>query len=455
MSATHHYSADSLIAIAFIDVAVMTGLSGAFGTVARRCRQPAVVGEIVAGIALGPSLLGLLPGDLPHQLFPTAVLPYLNLLAQFGLALFMFGVGYELELTELRGQSRDTALVSTFSIAVPFLLGVPTGLLLYSGHSSVNGHRVEPLALALFAGSAMSITAFPVLARILTERGLARSRIGTLSLTCAAIGDFVAWCTLAVVVAVVAAGNSARLVRTLGGSAVFLLVVVLVLRPGARWLVGTPWWRRQSRSTVLGVVLIGVLLCSGATALIGLHPVFGAFAFGIIAPRAQVEQVTAGVGSTIEQMSTLLLPVFFIVTGLSVDLGSIGLAGVPSLLLVITVACASKFVGAAGAARLAGYDRRRAGAIGLLMNTRGLTELIILNIGLGLGVLDRALFTILVIMALVTTVMTGPLLDLVYPPLRQRQDAQDARDAAIPLAEPFPDHRTAVDAPLAPGAEVR
>jgi Kef-type K+ transport system membrane component KefB len=416
----------------FADLAVLLLLSMALSVVARWCRQPAVIGEIVAGIALGPTVLGLISPDLPDRLFPAEVRPYLTVLAQLGLALFMFGVGYELDGSQLRRQGRAATVVSLASIVLPFGLGVAAALVLHPAHDVVAGQPVSALALALFLGAAMSITAFPVLARILTDRGLQRNRIGTLSLGCAAINDFVAWCLLAVVVAVVSAGDAGGLVRTVIGSVLFLAFVVAVLGPAVRRLVDGRWAARQARTTLVLLAVVAALVCAAVTARIGLHPVFGAFAFGVVLPRRRTEQVAPGLGATVEQLSAVLLPVFFIVAGLSVDLGHLGWSGLGALALVVPLAIIGKFVGAAGAARLVGFGPRQSAAVGLLMNTRGLTELIILTIGLELGVLDTELFSIMVVVALVTTVMAGPLLAWVYPPAVQLADELPAEAELVP-----------------------
>ena len=282
----------------------------------------------------------------------------------------------------------------------------------------------------------MAITAFPVLARILAERGLQRNQVGTLSLSCAAINDVVAWCVLAVVV-VISAGTSSGLARTLIGSVVFLGVLVGFLRPAVVRLVDSRWAARQSRSVLVALAVIGTLAGAAATSWIGLHAVFGAFAVGVIVPRRRAEAVVPDLGRTLEQLSLVLLPVFFVITGLNVDLRGLGVDGVLALLLVIPAACLGKLVGAAGAAWVAGFGLRQATAVGLLMNTRGLTELIILTVGLQLGVLDPTLFAVMVVMALVTTVMAGPLLQLVYPPhLRQADTVTDAPPP--PAAGPVP-----------------
>ncbi|MEU5543942.1 cation:proton antiporter [Streptomyces sioyaensis] len=395
-------------------LALILAAAYVFARLAQRARQPVVVGEIIVGIVLGPSVLGLLPGDLVDVFFPAEVRPYLQVLSQLGLVLFMFGVGYHFDGSHLRGHGRQVTVVSLSSVALPFALGA--GLFcvldpwLTASDMTVDGVLVP----ALFLGAAMSITAFPVLARIVSERGLQKDRIGAMSVACAAIQDFLAWAVLAVVVALAKSTGAWPLARMALASAALLLVLVYGVRPGLVWLFAPE--RRWSGSALIHAVLVvGVLLCAWATEAMGLHAVFGAFAFGAVVPRTSIDATAPEVPERIEQTSLFLLPVFFIVTGLSVNLGGLGGEGLLILLAVLIVACVGKFVGAAGAARLTGATGRESAALGVLLNARGLTELVILNVGLSLGVLDSRLFTAMVMMAVVTTVMTGPLLDRFHP----------------------------------------
>jgi Kef-type K+ transport system membrane component KefB len=422
-------SASEILLFVLLDVAVVVAAARVFGWAFQRVGQPAVIGEIVAGITLGPSLLGLLPGDLHLVLFPTEVRPYLNVIAQIGLILFMFVVGLEVDLSAVRRRRGTAVAVSLTSIALPFGLGMALALVLHGGHSvATDGDGrtapVELLSFALFLGVAMSITAFPVLARILTERGLHRSGVGALALTCAAIDDVLAWSLLAVVVAVgSAAGDPWQVVQILGLTAAFALVVLLVVRPLLTRLV--PWYRRSGRLTpeILGVVLVLLLVSAWVTEKIEVHALFGAFLLGTAMPRRGAEGLTREILEKVETVSlTLLLPVFFVVTGLRVDIGGVGWTGAVELVGILVVAIGGKFVGAYVAARCSGVPSRQAGAVGLLMNTRGLTELVILTIGVELGVLDQDLFTLMVIMALVTTAMAAPLLERVYPARLAEQD---------------------------------
>ncbi|MFF9349008.1 cation:proton antiporter [Streptomyces sp. NPDC014734] len=397
-----------------IALAVILAAAYIFATLARRIRQPAVIGEIIAGLALGPSLLGLLPGNPTEALFPAHILPYLNVLSQLGLVLFMFGVGYQLDISHLRGVGRQVTAVSLSSVVLPFALGMGLAVLLFPSLDTPGMKVHDLLSFSLFLGVAMSITAFPVLARIITERGMHRNRLGTMSLACAAVQDLLAWCVLAVIVATVNASGGWPLARMAIEAAAFALGLNYVVRPALTWLFA-PERRWAGAPVIHATLVIGLLLCAWGTEEIGLHAVFGAFAFGAAVPRRQIDATAPEVPERIEQSSLLLLPTFFTVTGLSVNLAGLGTEGLVMVLAVVTVACVGKFAGAAGAARLTGATGRDSVVLGILLNTRGLTELVILNVGLSLGVLDSRLFTAMVVMAVITTVMTGPLLQHVYP----------------------------------------
>jgi Kef-type K+ transport system membrane component KefB len=401
---------DELIgAMVIADVAVILIAGAVLGALATRFRQPAVIGEILAGIALGPSLLGMLPGDPTSVLFPAEARPHLQMIAQVGLLLFMFGVGWEFEKRLISRRKRTAAAVSLTSIALSFGLGTTLGLALYGHHSVVNAERVSPAAFVLFLGAAMSITAFPVLARILADNQLMFTKVGALALASAAIDDVVAWCLLAFVAALATSGGMADFLQTACLAVVYVLVMALAIRPLLRTVIAR--WARERISPFLVVMLCaGVLLSSYTTTLIGIHAIFGAFAFGFAMPREPAEVLQKGLKVPLDHISLILLPAFFIVTGLGVDVG--GLTGRECLELaaIVLVACTGKMVGAAGTALLFGMRWRDSAALGVLMNTRGLTELIILNVGVSLGVLDGQMFTIMVLMALITTAMAGPLL---------------------------------------------
>jgi Kef-type K+ transport system membrane component KefB len=389
------------IVFLFVDLAIVLVLARVLGALAKKIDQPAVIGEVLAGILLGPTLLG---EGISEMVFPADVRPFLTALASVGVAVFMFGVGAELDRGILRGKGRVATTVSLTSIAVPFALG--SGLALYL---AVNHDVENRLAFVLFIGAAMSVTAFPVLARILSDRGMSKTAVGGIALTCAAVDDLLAWCLLAVVV-VVSGGGAAQWLIAL--SPVYLAVMLWVVRPLLRRVFAPD----RSAGTVLPVLLAGLLVSGAITELIGLHFIFGAFFFGLVIPHRGTAALRGAVLERIGEFNaTLLLPVFFIVAGLKVNLSSLGSTDLVELLLVLVVAVSGKFGGAYLAARLNRLPVRQSAALGVLMNTRGLTELIILSVGLRLGVLDQSLYSIMVVMAVITTAMAGPLLRIIYP----------------------------------------
>jgi Kef-type K+ transport system membrane component KefB len=401
--------------IVLADLALILLAALLFARLAKWAGQPAVMGEIVAGIALGPSLLGLLPGNLTEVVFPPAARPHLQVLSQLGLVLFMFGIGYQMEVSHLRGVGNRVTSVSLGSVVLPFAMGMGLTVVLYPWFDQFQLKTQGPLGPSLFLGAAMSITAFPVLARIISERGMQKNHLGTMALACAAIQDFLAWCILAAVVAVVTASGPWSLGLVAVESVAFVLGMIFLVRPSLAWLLA-PQRRWTGNNLVIHAVLIcGLLASAWATDEIGLHVVFGAFVFGTIVPRRHIDAMAPEIPERIDQTSLLLLPVFFTVTGLSVDFGGLGWQGLVMVVAVIVVACVGKFVGAASSARLTGATGRQSVILGILLNARGLTELIILNVGLTLGVLDTRLFTAMVIMAIVTTLMTGPLLRWAHP----------------------------------------
>lgn len=403
-----------VIAFVLLDIAILVVAARLVGRLFRRIGQPAVLGEIVAGIALGPTLLGAFPGDLDQVLFPAEVRPFLAVIAQLGLALFMFIVGLEVDLSLIRGRKRAAGAVAAGSIVLPFALGAGVALVLYPLHTQ--GGSVTLVEFVLFTSVAMSITALPVLARVLTERGMQRTPIGVLALACAAIDDVIGWSLLAIVVAVAAGGSIGGSLAIMGWTLLFVGVMFFGVRPLLARLVA--WHERAGRLTpdILAVVLAGLFLSAWVTDLIGVHAIFGAFLFGAVMPRRDAGALTREILERLEQVSLLLLlPVFFVVAGLQVDIGAIGLSGVWQLGLILAAAIVGKFLGASVAARTQGMSQRQSTALGLLMNTRGLTEIVILQVGVQLGVLDPTMFTLMVIMALVTTAMTGPLMAVVYP----------------------------------------
>ncbi|MFJ8577911.1 cation:proton antiporter [Micromonospora sp. NPDC093277] len=407
------------------DVAIVLIVGHLFGRWLRRMGQPVVIGEILAGIALGPSLLGLLPGNPTEVIFPAAARPYLSAISQVGLLLFMFLVGWEFDRRVLARRKVMTLSVSLTSIALAFTLGVGLASLIYADHAMVAGKRVPFVVFALFLGAAMSITAFPVLARILKDRGLVNTEVGALALASAAIDDVLAWCILALVAAIAAARDGTDLIQIAALSFAYIAVMSAVVRPVlAAFVRRVAFLNRPAYLAIF--VAAGVFLSSFATTWVGIHAIFGAFAFGFIMPREPVKELRQQIQEPFENIGLVLLPVFFIVTGLGVDIASLTLANYVQLAAIILVACLGKTIGAATPALALGLTGRDARTLGILMNTRGLTELIVLNVGVSLGVLDKQMFTMMVIMALVTTAMAGPLL----PKLARTPLTDSGRSAA-------------------------
>ncbi|OWY69341.1 sodium:proton antiporter [cyanobacterium TDX16] len=400
------------VILVLIEVLIVIALSRIVGMGCRWIKQPLVIGEIIAGIMLGPSLFGLIAPDLAAALFPSETLPYLNVLSQIGLIFFMFLIGLELNPKYLSGQLDIAILTSHVSILVPFSLGTLSAIILYP---LVSDGSVSFTAFALFLGAAMSITAFPVLARIITENNLQRSRLGTLALTCAAVDDVTAWCVLAVAIAVAKEGDFVKAIPTIIAAIVYIGLMVTAGRWCLRYL--AKLFHRTGRLTqfLLACIYMGVVISALITEVIGIHLIFGAFLVGAVMPKDH-DLVREIAQKTEDFVLIFLLPVFFAYSGIRTQ---IGLLNRPELwllcLLVLVVAIAGKYIGTYVAARVSGIDKREASALAWLMNTRGLTELIVLNIGLSLGVISPLLFTMLVIMALVTTFMTSPLLEWTYP----------------------------------------
>lgn len=385
-----------LLAVATVIVA-----SRFFGWAIAKVGQPRVHGEVIAGIVLGPSLLGLVWADGVDYVFPPEVVGALRVLAQLGLVLFMFLIGLELDLAKLRGQGHKAVLISHASIVAPLALGALLGLWLHPRF----GGGSDRLGFVLFLGAAMAITAFPVLARVLQETGLQHTPIGVLVITCAAIDDVTAWCVLAGVVAVVESSGPGETVTTLALSIGFVLAMARLVRPLLARMPAVPVW--------LAICL--ALTSAWVTEEIGIHAIFGAFVAGAVMPRR--DAVVHDLAGKLQTATlTVLLPVFFVVVGLSTRIDMLDspyMWGVTAL--AILTAIAGKWGGAMLAARVAGESWRDASVIGVLMNTRGLTELVILTVGLELGVIDERIFTVMVVMALVTTLMAAPLLALLAP----------------------------------------
>jgi len=379
------------------------------GVVLKRLGQPRVMGEIIAGICLGPSLLGVVLPEVRGFLFPETALPRLFFLSNVGLILFMFMIGLELDLRSLATRAKSALLISHLSIIVPFVLGAALALVLFEPFAP---HQFGFLSFALFMGVSMSITAFPVLARIIQEHHLTRTTLGAAAITSAAIDDVSAWCILAVVVGIVQSGSSVGAVGVLSLAVVYTGLALFAVRPALkRWLPTSATGSRIAPAKLAVVFMILLTSCL-LTESIGIHALFGAFLAGVIMPEEGAFK--AKLIASVEDVSTLvLLPLFFAFTGLRTEIGLLNdLDGWLICGLIIAVAVVGKMGGTIAAARWTGLDWRESAGLGALMNTRGLVELVVLNIGYDIGILTPKIFTMLVIMAIVTTMMTGPLLRL-------------------------------------------
>jgi Kef-type K+ transport system membrane component KefB len=398
------------LAILILQIVSIILISRIFGFIFNKIGQPTVIGEIVAGIVLGPSLVGLFFPEVSGFLFPPASLPNLQFLSQVGLILFMFVIGMELDLKILRNQAHDAVVISHASIVIPYFLGMGLAYYLYQEFAPEN---ISFLAFALFMGIAMSITAFPVLARVIQERDLTKTRLGSIAITCAAADDVTAWCILAAVIAIVKAGTFISALYTIGLALLYVLAMIFVLQPFLK-KIGNVYSERETINKTIVAISFLILLGSAYIAeIIGIHALFGAFLAGVIMPpnfnfrRILMEKM--------EDVSlVLLLPLFFVFTGLRTQIGLLNETHLWSVCgIIVLTAVVGKFGGSAFAARVVGQSWKESLSIGALMNTRGLMELIVLNIGYDLGVLSPEVFAMMVIMALVTTFMTGPALDAI------------------------------------------
>jgi Kef-type K+ transport system membrane component KefB len=401
------HSASATFAALLLALPVILLVSHLTAGLFRRMAQPAVIGEIVAGVLLGPSLLGLVWTSGYHYLFPAELTAPINTLAQLGLICFMFMIGYELDLDAVRGRGQAVLSISHVGIAVPLLAGVLLALGMYGGYAP---DGLGFTAFGLFIAVAMSITAFPVLARVIAERRPEELPVGPVALSCAAVGDVTAWCLLAVVVAVAEHSSPFGVVRILILAVLFCALLHFAVRPLLeRALSGREW----SRGTVLPVLFSGILLSALATDRIGIHAIFGPFLLGAVTPRgsALLERAVGRLRSVTE---ALLLPLFFVFSGLRTSIGLLGdsQAWLWCLAVVMT-AMAAKWGTSTLAARGCGMGWKDSLSIGALMNCRGLTELVALNIGLDLGVITPTVFTMFVVMALISTVLTAPALSLI------------------------------------------
>jgi Kef-type K+ transport system membrane component KefB len=403
--------AASPVFVLLLQLLVIMATGRGVGLLFRRVGQPAVVGEMLAGVLLGPSLLGHALPAVEAFLFPASSMPALHLISQLGVILFMFVVGMELDLEGLRHRARATVVISNVGIVVPFCLGALLSAYLYAGYAPAG---VPFATFALFSGIAMSITAFPVLARIISERGLAGTPLGTTAIGCAAMEDATDWCLLAAVLAV-GRGSGLGDAFLAAACAVFLGWLVLkAIRPNATRIFGETT-DLVAPPALLSIVLVFVFVAALFTEVIGIHAIFGAFLAGVAVGGAV--KLREPIRHAIEPLSSaVLVPLFFAFSGLRTEVGLVrGLEGWLVCAAIILTAVAGKFGGVASAARWTGMPWRESLQLGALMNTRGLMELIVLNVGYDLGILSPALYTMMVVMALATTCMTGPLLSVLSP----------------------------------------
>lgn len=410
-----------LLAVPLVMLACQIG-----GRASRYLGQPPVMGEIIVGIMLGPSLLGWIAPDLHQRLLPQAVLPIISALGNLALLAFLFLMGLELRLHSIRASRYAVVGVSLSGILLPAVLGVVLGLAMYQ---QLAPPGVGRLPFVMFLAIALSITAFPVLARILSDRGLQASELGSFVLACAAVDDAIAWCLITAVVALCTAGTPLTALTAVG-----LVTVVAVGMFLGRSLLRTLLARagRSSDDLVLVILCAGAYLSAYATDLIGVHPAFGAFLFGVTVPR-RLPIVERGATRLRSVFVPVLLPLFFVSTGLHTDLSTLSFALWGWGLLILVAAVLGKWGGATVAAHTAGSDWRRAATIGTLMNCRGLTELVVLSIGLQIGVLTAQLYGVLVAMAVLTTAATSPV--VAWLTRRESESAPDPMAAHDVLAQ--------------------
>lgn len=391
-----------------------------FGWICQKIGQPSVVGEIIAGVVLGPSLLGLYFPKVSEFIFPVSSLGNIGFLSQIGLILFMFIVGLELNFKTIQRKANEAIIISHASIIFPFALGF---ILAYFMYEEFSPHNIPFMSFALFMGIAMSITAFPVLARIVHERGINKTALGPIVITCAAIDDITAWCILAAVIAIVKAGSFASSIYVIIVAIIYVIIMLKVVRPLLKRMAEN--WsskRLMSKSMILVYCLI-LFLSAYATEIIGIHALFGAFIAGVVMPTNM--NFRENLTEKLEDVTLIIfLPLFFVYTGLRTEIGLLNDVHLWMVCIaIIVVAVTGKFWGSTLAALFVGLNKKDSTIVGILMNTRGLMELVVLNIGLDLGVLSPEVFAMMVVMALVTTFMTSPLLNLVDKVFKKTPDA--------------------------------
>ena len=398
------------LAILLAQIVTIIFVARFFGWICKKIGQPTVIGEIIAGIVLGPSLIGMYFPEFSAAFFPVKSLGNLQFLSQIGLILFMFIVGMELDLKVLKNKASDAVVISHASIIIPFALGMGLAYFIYE-HFAPKG--VQFISFSLFLGIAMSITAFPVLARIVQERGIHKTRLGTVVITCAAADDITAWSMLAAVIAIVKAGSFVSALYIVALAALYVLIMIKIVRPFLKRVGDLHTSAENLSKPIVAIFFLTLILSAWATEIIGIHALFGAFMAGAIMPE-NVKFRNIFIEKVEDVALVLLLPLFFVFTGLRTEIGLLNepyLWGITGL--IILVAVVGKFVGSSIAARYVNQTWKDSLTIGALMNTRGLMELVVLNIGYDLGVLTPEIFAMMVIMALTTTFMTGPALDFI------------------------------------------
>eukprot|EP00742_Colponemidia_sp_Colp-10_P007217 GILJ01007757.1.p1 GENE.GILJ01007757.1~~GILJ01007757.1.p1 ORF type:complete len:506 (+),score=37.99 GILJ01007757.1:1043-2560(+) len=410
-----------VIALFLVQLLLIVIFSRIIGFLLTPLKQPQVVAEVIAGLILGPSALCSIPA-FKDTIFPEGdSVTVLNVVSNFGLMLFMFVVGLELDPTFLARGKRSSLLISLTGIALPFALGCAVSLLLYNKYPPAN---VSYASFLLFIGCAMSITAFPVLARILSERKLLATTVGVICMGAAAIDDIVAWCILALVVAVVRASDYLVALWSTMTAIAFIIFLAKVVRPLMLRFARRMMVNSHLSSHMCSFFLVGALISAWITDIIGIHAIFGAFAFGIMVPREH--SIHRLLCEKIEDLVvTIMLPLYFTYSGLRTVLNNFDAEAGALLVLVTVVAIVGKFGGCTIAAKLAGWKWRQSCTVGVLMNTKGLVELVVLNLGLDYNVLTTELFSIFVVMALITTFLTSPIVFVIYGPKHMASDAAE------------------------------
>ncbi len=398
------------LSLLLLQILVIILVSRAVSFVLTMLGQQSVIGEIISGLVLGPSVMGLLFPNFFHFIFPAESLGTLQFLSMIGLSFFMFIIGMDLDIDQIKKNASDAALVSYASIILPFLLGVWLAYTLYQNYAPVGTGFIP---FAMFTGISVSITAFPVLARILQERKMTKTPMGSLAILCAATNDVIAWCILAAVIAIAKAGDISSAFFTIALAALFIFIMIYVVRPLIQKFAAERLKKESPDRALVALAFFSLLGSAYVAEIIGIHALFGSFLAGVIMPHNNVFRKQ--ISEKIEDVSVMvLLPIFFAFTGLRTQMGLLNDGSAwRAFGLVLLVATSGKVLGSALSAKIVGQSWRNASSIGILMNTRGLMELIVLNIGYDLGVFSPQIFAMMVLMALVTTFMTGPLLNLV------------------------------------------